>query len=64
MDSKEKKLAAEKIVELFESFLDEKGISVPCEDKDEEKERLKDSCAACLYGSEYYRLVNSVQKLL
>ena len=53
---------AEEIVEIFEDLLDQKGIKVPCSDSEEETERQNDDNCACLYGMEYWNLVNDVEE--
>ena len=56
-------LAAD-IVDLFDEFLSEKDIEVPCSDPDEEDERHDNGNCACLYGMEYWNLVDQVEQLL
>ena len=60
---KKNKLATE-IVELFEKLLDRKGIEIPCDDKDEQKDRYEGKNTAKLYGMEYFNLVSDIQNLL
>ena len=60
---KKNKLATE-IVELFEKLLDRKGIEIPCDDKDEQKDRYEGNNTAKLYGMEYFNLVSDIQNLL
>lgn len=55
---------ASAIVELFEDLLEEKGIEIPCQDEVEQKERYDGGNTAKLYGTEYYDLVDKVQRLL
>ena len=55
-EGKKNKLATE-IVELFEELLDKKGIEIPCEDANEQKERYDGNNVAKLYGMEYFDLV-------
>lgn len=50
------------IVDLFDELLAEKGIEVPCSDPEEETERHEDDNCACLYGMEYWNLVDSVEE--
>lgn len=52
------------IVDLFDDLLAEKGIEVPCSDPDEEAERHDDGNCACLYGMEYWDLVDRVEHIL
>lgn len=52
------------IMDVFEEFLEEHGITIPCEDEDEEKDRKEDECSARIYGSEYYELENRIQEIL
>ena len=49
-----------KIVEVFENLLEEKGIEIPCSDKTEESERHQDGNCAKLYGMEYFNLVDEI----
>ncbi len=62
-EMKKNKLATE-IVELFEELLDRKGIEIPCDDKDEQKDRNEGNNTAKLYGMEYLNLVSDIQNLL
>lgn len=55
---------ATEVVELFEELLDRKGIEIPCDDEDEQKERYDGNNTAKLYGMEYYNLVSGIQNLL
>lgn len=52
------------IMDVFEEFLEEHGITIPCEDEDEEKDRKEDECSARIYGSEYYELESRIQEFL
>lgn len=56
-------LAAD-IVDLFDELLAEKDIEVPCSDQDEEAERHDNGNCACLYGMEYWNLVDQVEHIL
>jgi len=49
---------------LFEELLDEKGIDIPCSDKEEQESRYDGGNVARLYGMEYFNLVGAVQNLL
>lgn len=60
---KKRELAA-RIVDLFDDLLDQKGIEVPCEDPDEQAERHEGGNEACLYGMEYWTLVDKIEELL
>lgn len=60
----QKNAHATEIVELFEGLLDEKGIDVPCSDKEEQECRYDGGNVARLYGMEYFNLVSAVQNLL
>lgn len=62
-ERKKNKLATE-VVGLFEELLDRKGIEIPCDDKNEQKERYDGNNTAKLYGMEYYNLVSGIQNLL
>ena len=55
---------AEDIVDLFYELLAEKDIEVPCSDPDEEAERHDNGNYTCLYGMEYWNLVDKVEQLL
>ena len=52
------------IVDLFNELLSEKDIEVPCSNTDEEAERHDNGNCACLYGMEYWNLVDQVEQLL
>lgn len=56
-------LAAD-IVDVFDSFLASKNIEIPCADPEEEAERHDDDNCACLYGMEYWSLVDRVEFML
>lgn len=56
-------LAAD-IVDAFDSFLASKNIEIPCNDPEEEAERHNDDNCACLYGMEYWDLVDQVEFML
>lgn len=48
----------------FEQLLEEKDISIPCEDSAEEKERHDGGNNARIYGAEYWRLEDGIHKIL
>lgn len=52
------------IMDVFEEFLEEHGITIPCEDEDEENERKEDKCSARIYGTKYYELESRIQGIL
>jgi len=54
---KEKKTAIA-IIELFEELLNKKDITIPSDDREEDKNEAR------LYGSEYYKLEDDIIKLL
>ena len=56
-------LAAD-IVDVFDSFLASKNIEIPCADPEEEAERHDNDNCACLYGMEYWDLVDRVEFML
>ena len=60
---KKRTLAAD-IVDVFDSFLASKNIEVPCDYPEEESERHCDNNCACLYGMEYWDLVDQVEFML
>lgn len=60
---KKRELAA-RIVVLFDDLLDQKGVEVPCEDPDEQAERHEGGNGACLYGMEYWTLVDKIEEML
>lgn len=60
----EKRELAARIVDLFDDLLYQKGIEVPCEDADEQAERHEGKNEACLYGMEYWTLVDKIEELL
>jgi len=45
-------------------LLEEKDISIPCEDSAEEKERHDGGNNARIYGAEYWRLEDGIHKIL
>ena len=50
------------VLERFEDMLEEKGITVPCADPDEQAERESDpDNGARIYGSEYSELLDGVE---
>lgn len=60
---KKRELAA-RIVDLFDDLLYQKGIEVPCEDANEQAERHEGENEACLYGMEYWTLVDKIEEML
>lgn len=52
------------IMDAFEELLDAKGIEIPCEDEQEQKERYDSGNEAKLYGSEYSELYDAIEKIL
>lgn len=52
------------IVDLFDDLLADKGIEIPCSDPEEESERHDYGNCACLYGMEYWHLVDRVEEML
>lgn len=60
----EKRELAARIVDLFDDLLYQKGIEVPCEDADEQAERRGGKNDACLYGMEYWTLVDKIEEML
>lgn len=52
------------IVDLFDDLLAEKNIEIPCSDPDEEAERHENGNCDCLYGMEYWGLVDQVESIL
>lgn len=55
---KSKRDLAINIIELFEDYLDRKGIVIPNEEKTD------DECASNIYGSEYYELEDAIVDIL
>lgn len=51
------------IMELFEDLLEEKNISIPCDDEEEERMRYEDENTARIYGMEYYNLSEKIDEL-
>lgn len=49
------------IMEIFDDFLNQHNIRIPCKDKYEEKEREPDNIAA-LYGTEYNTLFDRIEE--
>ena len=60
---KKRELAA-RIADLFDDLLYQKGIEGPCEDSNEQAERHEGGNEACLYGMEYWTLVNKIEEML
>ncbi len=52
------------IMELFEDLLEEKNLSIPCDDEEEERMRHEDENTARIYGMEYYNLSEKIDELL
>lgn len=52
------------ILEVFEDLLDSKGIEIPCEDEQEQKERYDGGNETKIYGSEYGELYDAIEKIL
>lgn len=53
------------IVDIFDNFLVQREISIPCEDPEEAKERNEsDANKFGLYGLEYYTLVDKIEEML
>ena len=50
---------ATNLLDTFDTFLQEKNVSIPCEDDEEENNR-----AAKIYGMEYYDLLERVKSVL
>ena len=63
-DTKNAKEMSMNIMDAFEEFLEEHGITISCKDKDEERERNEDECSARIYGSKYYELESRIQEIL
>lgn len=63
IQSKNEKIATE-IVEFFEDLLYHKEIKIPCEDEMEQRDRQQDENSACLYGMEYWNLIEQISDLL
>ena len=51
-------MKAIKIIAEFEELLNEKGISIPCEDREGEPDEAR------IYGSDYYDLENKITEIL
>ena len=49
------------VMGIFEDFLDEHDITIPCESESEEEDRVEDVANARIYGSEYYYLEDCVR---
>lgn len=50
-------------IDLFEDFLDEKGIVIPNEERDEDEE-LDAENSANIYGSDYDTLSDGIEEIL
>ena len=55
--NKARRIAIE-VLDEFEELLDEKGILIPSDDREGREEE------ACLYGTEYYRLEDTITDML
>ena len=51
------------IIDIFEDFLDEKGVTLEQPERDDEIE-LNVDCAANIYGSDYDSISDSLEALL
>ena len=58
-----KKELAISILDLFENFLERKGVDIPNVDRDEYEEESQME-AAILFGSDYYGLEDGVMNIL
>ena len=47
-------------IDLFEDFLDEKGVAIPNEERNEDDEE----CAANIYGADYDILADGIREIL
>lgn len=52
------------LVEIFEDLLDDKDMSIPCENWSEEAERRSTPNTAAVYGSEYGDLIDKIEARL
>lgn len=50
-------------IDLFEDFLDEKGVVIPNEERDEDEE-LDAENSANIYGSDYDTLSDGIEEIL
>lgn len=57
-----KQVAAD-FMEVFDDFLEEHNITVPCADANEEQERSSEDNCAAIYGNEYYTLESRIAEL-
>lgn len=64
MNTNSNHLLAADIVDVFDGFLASKNIEVPCADPEEESDRHEDGNCACLYGMEYWNLVDRIEYIL
>lgn len=55
---------ATNLLDTFDTFLQEKDVSIPCEDDEEENSRVEDENNAKIYGMEYYDLLERVKHVL
>lgn len=51
------------IIDVFEDFLDEKGIVIENEERDED-DSLSEDKKANIYGSDYYHLKDGIKKII
>lgn len=52
------------ILEVFDDFLEECGIEIPCKYKDEQEQRYDGGNTAKIYGTEYGDLFDRVCELI
>ena len=58
MNANKARRIAIKVLDEFEEILGEKGILIPSDDREGREEE------ACLYGTEYYRLEDTIADIL
>jgi len=58
MNADKARQVAIQILDEFEELLDEKGIMIPSDDREGRE------AEACLYGTEYYRLEDTIADML
>ena len=51
-------------IDLFEDFLDEKGVKIPNDEKIEDATEDEEDCIANIYGTDYGDLSDGIEEIL
>ena len=52
------------IIEVFEDFLQARGIRIPTSDAEMEADKARDGNEALIYGSDYTELEEAIERIL